>query len=162
MARALVAMGANTGQAACTLRAAAAAAGRLPGTRLLRRSRLRRTPPESPRDGGPFWNGALLLETELGPRELLRELLALERRWGRSRRPGQHGGPRPLDLDLILYAGCVAGGSSLELPHPRFRGRRFVLEPAAEVAGDLRDPVSGRTLTALLAALPGGRPGRRA
>lgn len=156
MSRALVAIGANAGERARTLAAASAAVGRLPGTRIVARARLRETPPESPGDGGPFLNGALLLETALPPRTLLRALLDLERRWGRRRQPGARGGPRPLDLDLILHEGRTDRGPALTLPHPRFRARRFVLEPAAEVAPGLRDPRSGRTVGELLRALARG------
>ena len=161
MARALVAMGANAGARARTLAAASATVGRLPLTRVVRASRLRETDPESPRDGGPFLNGALLLETALSPRALLRELLTLERRFGRRRAPGERGGPRALDLDLILHEGHTARGAGLTLPHPRFRGRRFVLEPAAEVAPQLRDPHSGRTVAELWAALTRAKPRTR-
>lgn len=149
MARALVAIGGNQGDRLPALRAAMAAVGRLPSTRLVRASRLIETAPERRADGGPFLNGALLLETALAPEELLRQLLALERRFGRRRAAGTKGGPRVLDLDLILFEGRTGRGPGLELPHPRFRGRRFVLEPASEVAPDWIDPGTGRTLARL-------------
>jgi len=77
---------------------------------------------------------------------LLAELQALERRWGRDRRQR----PRLLDLDLILYGQQRRGHPVLELPHPRFRGRAFVLGPAAEVAPRVVDPVTGWTLRQLV------------
>ena len=58
-------------------------------------------------------------------------------------------GPRTLDLDLILYGGLQVSAPDLELPHPRFRRRPFVLIPGVEVAPGLRDPVTGRTLLEL-------------
>ncbi len=156
MTRCLVALGANLGDRHALLARALAGLGRLEGTRLVAASRPRETPPERPADGGPYLNCAALLETRLRPRDLLAQLLALERRLGRRRAPGaEHGGPRSIDLDLVLHgAEQVRGGPELEVPHPRFRRRAFVLGPAAEVAPDLRDPITGRTLSALRDALP--------
>ncbi len=84
---------------------------------------------------------------------LLAELLAIERERGRER---QHrGAARTLDLDLILFGEERVDTPDLVVPHPRFRGRRFVLEPLAEVAPDWRDPVTGLTVRELLARLTG-------
>ncbi len=150
-----MALGANLGDRHGLLAQAIAGLSRLEGTRLVAASRPRETPPERPTDGGPYLNAAALLETRLGPRELLSQLLALERRLGRRRAPGaDHGGPRSIDLDLVLHGAAQLRSGALEVPHPRFRGRRFVLGPAAEVAPDLRDPVTGSTLAALRDALP--------
>ena len=100
----------------------------------------------------PFLNGVVVGETTLAPGDLLAALLAIERMRGRQR-PHRHAA-RTLDLDLILYGDWVVNQPGLAVPHPRFRERRFVLAPLAEVAGEWVDPVTGQTVSALLLALP--------
>jgi 2-amino-4-hydroxy-6-hydroxymethyldihydropteridine diphosphokinase len=95
-----------------------------------------------------FLNAAAVGLTTLTARELLSTLLALERQLGRER--PYPGAPRTIDLDLILYGDAVIDEPGLLVPHPRFRERRFVLEPLAEVAADWVDPVTGLTVRALL------------
>ena len=107
--------------------------------------------------GGPpnapdFLNEVVVGSTLLGPRSLLEALHAIEEAAGRDR-PFVDA-PRTLDLDLILYGDFVIDEPGLRVPHPRFRDRRFVLEPLAEVAGDWVDPVSGHSVHDLLQQLP--------
>ena len=98
-----------------------------------------------------FLNAALVGETTLSARELLDALLAIEQE--RRRERPYANAPRTLDLDLILLGDVVLEEPGLRVPHPRFRERRFVLEPLAAVAPELRDPVSGRTIATLLREL---------
>jgi len=98
-------------------------------------------------DQPEFLNAAVVGATTLPPRALLDALLAIERERGRER-PFPNA-PRTLDLDLILYGDSVVDEPGLQVPHPRFRERRFVLEPLAEIAPDLVDPVTGLTITQL-------------
>ena len=95
-----------------------------------------------------FLNAAAVGEAAIAARELLNALLAIEQERGRER-PYQNA-PRSLDLDLILFGDAVIDEPGLIVPHPRFRERRFVLEPLAEVAPGMRDPVTGRTIAELL------------
>ena len=96
-------------------------------------------------------NGAVVGTTALSAHALLERLLGIEQDFGRKRPYG--GAPRTLDLDLILYGDTVIDEPGLVVPHPRFRERRFVLEPLAEIAPDWIDPVTGRTISDLLSKL---------
>lgn len=98
-----------------------------------------------------YLNAVAVGDTDLSPRELLDALLAIERAFGRER-PFPNA-PRTLDLDLILLGDRVVVEEGLEVPHPRFRERFFVLGPLAEVAPEMVDPVSGMTAGELLRSL---------
>jgi 2-amino-4-hydroxy-6-hydroxymethyldihydropteridine diphosphokinase len=98
-----------------------------------------------------FLNAAAVGETTMTARHLLEAMLAIERERGRER--PYLNAPRTLDLDLILLGNVVLQEQGLVVPHPRFRERRFVLEPLAAVAPELRDPVSGKTVGELLTSV---------
>jgi 2-amino-4-hydroxy-6-hydroxymethyldihydropteridine diphosphokinase len=116
----------------------------------LRVSRYHETDPVGVPDEQPaFLNAAAAGETAMTARELLDALLAIERERGRER--PFPGAARTLDLDLVLFGDLVSSDPTLTVPHPRFRERRFVLEPLADVAPDLVDPVTGLTVAELLA-----------
>lgn len=95
-----------------------------------------------------FLNGAVTGLTDRSPDDLLDELLRIERARGRDR--PHPGAARTLDLDLVLYGDAVLDQPGLRVPHPRFRERRFVLEPLAEIAPDWRDPETRLSVQALL------------
>ena len=104
----------------------------------------------------PYLNGALLLETSLEPEALLTRLLQIEAELGRCR--STRWDQRTIDLDLLLYDSLVVRSPELELPHPRMAVRRFVLEPAAEVAGSMVHPTIGWSVDRLLEHLCSATP----
>jgi 2-amino-4-hydroxy-6-hydroxymethyldihydropteridine diphosphokinase len=95
-----------------------------------------------------YLNAVLVGETPMSARELLEALLAIEQDFGRER--PYHGAPRTLDLDLVLLGNEIVDEPGLQVPHPRFRDRFFVLGPMAQVASELRDPVTGLSVGELL------------
>jgi 2-amino-4-hydroxy-6-hydroxymethyldihydropteridine diphosphokinase len=95
-----------------------------------------------------FLNAAAVGSTDASPQDLLQALLEIEAERGRER--PHPGAARTLDLDLVLYGNRVLDEPGLIVPHPRFRERRFVLEPLAEIAPQLVDPVTGSTVGELL------------
>jgi 2-amino-4-hydroxy-6-hydroxymethyldihydropteridine diphosphokinase len=140
--RAFVGLGANLGDRERTLREAIDALAAEDGIEVLALSSLRETEPVGVGEQPLFLNGAAALDTTLAARELLDLLLAVERRFGRARIPGEHG-PRTLDLDLLLYGDERIDESGLTVPHPRLHERRFVLEPLAELDPSLVVPGRG-------------------
>ncbi|RJX71112.1 2-amino-4-hydroxy-6-hydroxymethyldihydropteridine diphosphokinase [Tsuneonella suprasediminis] len=96
-----------------------------------------------------YANTAAMIATNLGPEALLATLQAIEAAFGRKR-TGQPWSARVLDLDILLWSGGTWFSPNLTIPHPLFRQRTFALAPAATIAPDWRDPISGYTLRQLL------------
>lgn len=121
----------------------------MPGMSLVAVSRFRETRPVGgPIGQPPYLNGACVLDTDLGPHELLEALFAVEQTLHRDR--AERWAARTIDLDLLLYDGVAMEGVELTLPHPRMVTRRFVLEPCVDVAADWIHPAAGCTLRDLL------------
>lgn len=150
MSRAYVALGSNLGDPRQQVLDAMDALAQLPGTRLLQRSSLYRTPPWGVLEQPPFINAAVELDTTLSPHALLDALLAIEQRAGRVR--AERNGPRTLDLDLLHVEGVQLHDPRLTLPHPGLAGRPFVLLPLCDIAPTLR-PSGQATVIDLLARL---------
>ncbi len=152
MALALLALGSNLGDRAGTLRRALAEMKGLPGTTLVARSPVHETKPiGGPSGQGQFLNAAAVVQSTLAPVDLLGELRQIEKRLGRQ--PAAPWAARIIDLDVLLYDDAVLTTPEVMIPHPRMSYRRFVLEPAAEIAGSMVHPESGWTVAALLSHL---------
>ena len=138
---AFVALGANLGAAAETLRSAASSLDHLPETRVVARSSIYRTAPIGVGEQPDYFNSVVQLETCLDPRSLLDALLATEAEHGRVRLLPM--AARTLDLDLLLYDQLTIDEPDLRVPHPRMHLRAFVLHPLHEIAPDLYIPGHG-------------------
>lgn len=150
VARAYIGLGSNLDDPITQLRAGIAAVRALAGTQALRCSSYYRSAPVGVAAQPDFINAACALDTTLAPETLMDSLLAIERVRGRVR-AGPPGGPRTLDLDLLLYGDRVLDAPHLSLPHPRLHQRAFVLYPLAELEPALEVPGRGR-VTELLQA----------
>ena len=147
---AFVGIGSNLGDREDNLRRAVEQLSAEDGVDVTAVSEIRETEPVGPVEQGPFLNGAVRIQTDLGPRELLERLLAVEQRLGRVRE--ERWGPRTIDLDLLLYGDEVVDEPGLTVPHPRLHERRFALEPLADLAPSLEIPGRG-PISVLLAEL---------
>ena len=99
-----------------------------------------------------FVNCVAEVGTNLMPLRLLKTLQGVERTLGR--RPGIPQGPRPIDIDILLYENVVVRSRALTIPHARLSERRFVLVPLRELAAHLRHPVTQRTVVEMLHDTP--------
>jgi 2-amino-4-hydroxy-6-hydroxymethyldihydropteridine diphosphokinase len=99
-----------------------------------------------------FVNLVAEAETELFPMQLLARIARVERALGRVRTIPK--GPRTIDIDILFYGRSVVHSAKLEIPHPRMADRRFVLAPLADLAPDLRHPVTRKTIREMLDAAP--------
>ena len=106
-----------------------------------------------------FLNCAIALDTDNPPKQLLAGILDIEQQLGRRRT--QKKGPRIIDIDILLFGDSIVEEPGLTIPHPAMHERRFVLEPLAEIAPDVRHPVFMRTIKELRDALPSGQAVRK-
>jgi 2-amino-4-hydroxy-6-hydroxymethyldihydropteridine diphosphokinase len=142
-------LGSNLGDREGNLRAAL---DRLKPERV---SRIYETEPVDLRAQPNFLNLAAELKTPLMPMQLLAHTQRIERELGRVRTVPK--GPRTIDIDILFYGSSVIRSAKLDVPHPRLHERRFVLAPLAELAPDLRHPVTHQTVSEMLNALPGSQ-----
>ena len=118
------------------------------GVEVVRTSSLYETEPQLRRDQRWFLNMVAECRTGLFPVQLMGRLKKIEHQLGRRRTIAN--GPRVIDIDIVLFGNAIVHTTELEIPHPRFRERRFVLAPLKELAPELRDPVTRRTIADLL------------
>jgi 2-amino-4-hydroxy-6-hydroxymethyldihydropteridine diphosphokinase len=152
----VIGLGSNLGDSRATLEAAMGAIAALAGVDLVARSTFWRSDPV----GGPpqpdYCNAAVAVRTAMPLGRLMKELLAIEQRFGRVR--GERNAPRTLDLDLLWVEGETIrsddpGEPAVEVPHPRLHERAFALVPLLEVVPGATDPVTGKPYALLLAEL---------
>jgi len=124
-----------------------------PGLHVKRVSPVYETEPRDLKDQPWFLNLVAEVETNLFPRQLLTRVQKVERGLGRKRIVPK--GPRGIDIDILLVGNFVIDSRELVVPHPRLAERRFVLQPLADLAPDLRHPVLRRTVKEMLAAVTG-------
>jgi 2-amino-4-hydroxy-6-hydroxymethyldihydropteridine diphosphokinase len=152
---ALIGLGSNLGDRRANLNGAITALREAPGVAFRRVSAFHETEPVGgPPGQGKYLNAVALVETDLLPVALLHVLEEIEARFGRERTV--RWGARTLDLDLLVFDDRIIETPELEIPHPRMRTRRFVLEPLVEVVPEAVDPVTGRPFAAILADLRSG------
>lgn len=123
--------------------------------RVLRVSGVYETEPRDVPDQPWFLNQVVEVETSLFPKQLLARVQKIELGMGRTRIIAK--GPRTIDIDILLYGGSIVSTPGLEIPHPRLTDRRFVLEPLAELAPELRHPRTRQTVREMLAAVSNQR-----
>lgn len=146
---AYLALGSNIGDKNRHLSAAASAIEGLPGTRIVARSAIYRTPPWGKVDQDWFANAVVAIETRLDPEALLQTCLAIEIAHGRIRR--ERWGPRVIDIDILFHGEARLKTGKLTLPHPLMHERPFVLLPLQEIAPEI--VIAGRPIAEVIAGL---------
>jgi 2-amino-4-hydroxy-6-hydroxymethyldihydropteridine diphosphokinase len=146
MVNVFIALGTNLGDRAANLSAARQALA--PDVQVLAVSPIYETPPWGVTDQPAFLNQVVHTQTGLAPRRLLDLLKRLESELGRV--PGVRYGPRQIDLDILFYGDQTLDEPGLTIPHPRLHERAFVLVPLADLAPNLRHPVTGETVVEML------------
>ena len=152
MSRVFIGVGSNEGDRLQHISNAVKALGATAGVAVTQMATIIETEPIGGPPQGPYLNTVVELETAVSPADLLKTLKAIEQRLGRKP-SAERWGPRPIDLDLLLYDDRVIETSDLTVPHPRLHERRFVLEPLAQLAPQVIHPLVNQTIGELLTTL---------
>lgn len=145
-----IAVGSNLGDRLKTILMAVEMIDDLSGVSVLRVSTFLETDAVGEIDQPDFLNGVLKVQSDLQAATMLEHLLSIEARLGRDRSSVPSGGPRTIDLDLLMWGDEIIETADLTLPHPRFHERAFVLLPMVELAPELAHPADGKTMRDLL------------
>jgi 2-amino-4-hydroxy-6-hydroxymethyldihydropteridine diphosphokinase len=159
MSRVYIGIGSNLGDREFLVRKAVEALRQLPQTNVSGVSSLYDTEPVGETEQPPFLNAVAWIETELPARDLLWQMLLIEKRMGRVR--SKRWGPRPIDLDLLFYDDELIDEPDLQVPHPEAHRRAFVLFPLLELDPNFRHPVTGETVRRMIQKLPPNPPVRK-
>lgn len=159
MSKVLIGVGSNLGDREFLIRKAIESLRDLPHTIVARVSSLYDTDPVGDVEQPAFLNAVVWIETELEPRELLWQMLLIEKRMGRVRT--QRWGPRPIDLDLLFYGKRIIDEPDLKVPHPEAERRAFVLIPLSEIDPEFIHPGTGEAIRKLVKKLDPNPPVRK-
>ena len=152
MSRVFIGVGSNEGERLEHVSKALQTLSAVTGIRLLQMATIIETEPVGGPPQGPYLNTVVEIDTTLDPHALLAQLHIIERQRGRL--PSvEHWGPRPIDLDILLYDDRIVNEPELIIPHPRLHERRFVLEPLAQLASHVVHPVLRQSMVMLLEQL---------
>lgn len=148
-----IALGSNLGDRRANIESALASIAAVGGVKLIARGPVLENPAVAiggVDPGGVYLNTAAIVLTTLGPAAMLEALHEIEATHGRCRDGLPRGGPRTLDLDLVIFGRRTIASDALTVPHPRMHERRFVLEPLAAIAPDWTVPGTGKTISQML------------
>jgi len=118
--------------------------------RILNKSSRYRTEPWGNKNQDYFLNQVLCVETNLNAENVLKEILAIEKKLGRDRNKDNQFAPRTIDIDILFYGEKIINNNSLSVPHPRLHMRNFVLTPLMEIAPDLIHPLFNKKIKDLV------------